>query len=115
MLDLPKTGSGSSGGTGAPTAPYAGGTYQDEQGYTLLPNGNVLTISVWDPPVAQVYTPSTGVWTNVASTPVSLIDPTVCGNYEIGPAVTRPDGTVVAWGNNALVPPGTGNVIPRGV
>jgi hypothetical protein len=32
---------------------------------------------------------------------VSLIDPTTCGNYEIGPAVTRPDGTVVAFGGNS--------------
>jgi hypothetical protein len=89
--------------TGAPTdpcVPCGGGTFQDEQGYTLLPGGNVLTIDVWDPPNAQQYTPRTGVWTSIAPTLVSLIDPTACGNYEIGPAVTRPDGTVVAFGGN---------------
>jgi hypothetical protein len=74
--------------------------YQDEQGYTLLPNGNVLTIDVWDPPNAQAYNFATGTWSAVAGTPVSLIDPTTCGNYEIGPSVTRPDGTVVAFGGN---------------
>jgi hypothetical protein len=83
-----------------PCVPCGGGTYQDEQGYTLLPGGNVLTIDVWDPPNAQQYTPATRVWTRIAPTPVSLIDPTACGNFEIGPAVTRPDGTVVAFGGN---------------
>jgi hypothetical protein len=73
-----------------------GFTYQDEQGYTLLPTGNVLTIDIWDPPGAEQYNPSTGVWTDIAPTPVSLADP--CGYYEIGPAVTRPDGTTVAFG-----------------
>jgi len=89
--------------TGAPIdpcQPCRGGTYQDEQGYTLLPNGNVLTIDVWDPPHAEQYNPSTGKWTDIASTKVSLVDPTKCGHYEIGPAVTRPDGTVVAFGGN---------------
>jgi hypothetical protein len=49
--------------TGAPTdpcVPCGGGTYQDEQGYTLLPTGDVMTIDVWDPPKAQQYNPSTG-------------------------------------------------------
>jgi hypothetical protein len=82
--------------TGAPN----GDTYQDEQGYTLLPTGDVMTIDVWDPPNAEQYNPSTGIWTYIAPTPVSLIDPVACGNYEIGPAVTRPGGTVVAFGGN---------------
>ncbi len=80
--------------TGAPS------NYQDEQGYMLLPSGKVMTIDVWDPPKAQQYDPATGTWTGITSTPVSLIDPVACGNFEIGPAVTRPDGTVVAFGGN---------------
>jgi hypothetical protein len=80
--------------SGAPT------TYQNEQGYTLLPTGKVLAIDVWDPPAAQQYDPATGLWSAVASTPISLIDPTACGNYEVGPALLRPDGTVVAFGGN---------------
>jgi hypothetical protein len=55
-----------------------------------------LTVDVWDPPHAQQYNPLTRNWTNVADTPVSLADP--CGSFEMGPAVTRPDGTVVAFG-----------------
>jgi hypothetical protein len=80
--------------TGAPNI------YQDEQGYTNLPNGNILTIDVWNPPATQIYSASTGTWSAGAPTPVSLIDPTTCGKYEVGPAVTRPDGTVVAFGGN---------------
>jgi hypothetical protein len=71
---------------------------QGEQGYTLLPNGKVLPIDVPDPPNVQQYDPTTGTWTYIGSTPMSLVDP--CGHNEIGPAVTRPDGTVVAFGGN---------------
>jgi hypothetical protein len=78
-------------------------TYQTEQGYALLHDGSVLTIDVWDPPSAHVYTPSTGNWSNIANTPVPLSD--TC-EHEMGPAVTRPDGTVVAFG--ALTCAGSG-------
>jgi hypothetical protein len=92
--------------TGAPIDPSQGpncpgGTYQAEQGYTLLPNGNLLTIDVWNPPKAQQYNPAAGTWADIASTPVSLIDPTQCGKFEMGPAVTRADGTTVAFGGNS--------------
>jgi hypothetical protein len=85
--------------TGAPL----GDNYQDEQGYTLLPTGKVLTIDIWNtsnPEAAEAYSPDTGLWSFIASTPVSLADPGTCGTDEIGPAVTRPDGTVVAFGGN---------------
>ena len=87
--------------TGAPL-----NTYQDEQGYTLLPNGNVLTVDVWGPGLdtnttaAEQYDPATGKWISAGNTPVPLADPAVCGNWEIGPAVLRGDGTVVAFGGN---------------
>jgi len=78
----------------------AGASYQDEQGYTLLQNDHVLTIDVWNTTHAEEYDPGTGAWSYVASTPISLVDPSQCGNFEIGPAVTRPDGTTVAFGGN---------------
>jgi hypothetical protein len=87
-------------------APNAAGAYQDEQGYNLMPNGNVLTIDVWtnypsgDATNAEQYVPSSGVWESAGNTPVSLVDPAACGNWEIGPAVVRPSGTVVAFGGN---------------
>jgi hypothetical protein len=87
-------------------APNAGQNYQDEQGYELLPNGDVLTIDVWTnypsggATNAEIYSPSSGTWSSAGNTPVSLVDPSTCGNWEIGPAVLRPDGTVVAFGGN---------------
>jgi hypothetical protein len=80
--------------------------YQDEQGYELLPNGYVLTVDVWqDYPngnatKAERYDPAMRKWRSAGNTPVSLIDPAQCGNYEVGPAVLRGDGTVVAFGGN---------------
>ena len=94
--------------TWTPTgAPNAGDAYQDEQGYELLPNGDVLTLDIWtnynsggNATNAEQYSPTTGAWSSAGNTPVSLPDPYACGNFEIGPAVTRGDGTVVAFGGN---------------
>ena len=80
--------------------------YQDEQGYELLPNGDVLTVSVWSnypngvPTDANRYNPGSGKWTKAGTMPASLVDPVQCGNFEIGPAVLRGDGTVVGFGGN---------------
>lgn len=88
-------------------APSAGDSYQDEQGYELLPNGNVLTIDVWTnypnggATNAEQYDASSGAWISAGNTTASLPDPSACGNWEIGPAVLRPDGTLVAFGGNS--------------
>ncbi len=94
-------------------APGAGGNYQDEQGYELLPSGNVLTLDIWTnypsggATNAEQYDPTAGIWSSAGNTPVSLADPAKCDNWEIGPAVLRPDGTLVAFGGN------TGCVSPK--
>jgi hypothetical protein len=80
--------------TGAPPIRYL----QGEQGYTLLQNGKVITIDVGDIPNAWAYDYTSGTWSSIAPTPVPLVDPVSCSTHEIGPAVTRPDGTVVAFG-----------------
>ncbi len=96
--------------TGAPTA---GGAYQDEQGYTLLPSGNVLTVDVWtNYPAggatnAEQYDPTAKKWKSAGNLPVSVIDPAQCGTWEIGPAPLRGDGIVVQFGGN------TGCVKPK--
>jgi hypothetical protein len=89
-------------------APNAGANYQDEQGYELLPNGNVLTIDIWtnqhsggNATNTEQYSPLTATWSNAGNTPVSLPDPVQCGNFEIGPAVLRGDGKVIAFGGNS--------------
>jgi len=69
----------------------------DEEGWTLLPNGDVLTTDALDAPNSEVYNPKTKKWTSAGSTIVRLEDPS---SQEIGPMVLRPDGTVYATGAN---------------
>ena len=76
----------------------------DEEGWTLLPNGKLLTVDAYvdrfDPNGmnSELYDPATSAWSSAGSTIVQLWDPH--GTYEIGPAMLRPDGTVFATGAN---------------
>ncbi len=65
-----------------------------EEGWSLLPNGDVLTVDTGDAPNTEIYSPATGSWTSAGSTPVSLID----ADGEVGPQVLQPDGSVFAAG-----------------
>jgi hypothetical protein len=80
----------------------------DEEGWTLLPNGKVLTVDCYtdfifglvahythNPTNSELYDPQTGRWTSAGSTINTL---TYEYDPEIGPAVLRPDGTVFAIG-----------------
>jgi hypothetical protein len=75
----------------------------DEEGWTLLPNGEVLTVDATSGTTSsEIYNPATGKWTSAGSTIVKLPDP---GSSELGPAVLRPNGTVLytgATGHNAI-------------
>lgn len=86
---------------------------QDEEGWTLLPTGKVLTVDAYvfqyDPTGtnSELYNPATGSWASAGSTIQQLWDS--CGgstaaSYEVGPAVLRPDGTVFATGANTCGP-----------
>src|SRR5579863_4861326 len=66
------------------------------EGRTLLPNGKVLTVDVWNGTESELYSPATGRWSLAGSTDAPLV---AC-NHQIGPAVLRPDGTVFAVGAN---------------
>jgi hypothetical protein len=70
----------------------------DEEGWTLLPNGEVLTVDAEQAPNSEIYNPATKKWTSAGSTIVRLEDP---NTQEIGPMVLRPDGTVFATGANS--------------
>ena len=70
----------------------------DEEGWTLLPNGKVLTVDDACGNNSEIYDPATGAWTSAGSTIVQLPDCNGNGSGELGPQVLRPDGTVVAFG-----------------
>jgi hypothetical protein len=72
----------------------------DEEGWTLLPNGKVLTIDV-SKQHAELYDWTKGSWTGAGAP----IDPLADTSYEIGPAIVMPNGSVFAMGatgNNAI-------------
>jgi hypothetical protein len=80
----------------------ADGNY-DEEGFTLLPNGKVLTVDTNNTSNltnSELYNPATGMWTGAGSTIVKLDDLNAdgTGSHEMGPQVLRPDGTVIAFG-----------------
>jgi hypothetical protein len=95
----------------------------NEEGWTLLPNGTVLTVDAYVGTSTcgrntELYTPGTGAWTSAGNTPSILAD---CGNgatFEMGPQVLRPDGTVVAFGGTTCgdcTPPNTSVVTPTAI
>jgi len=80
----------------------------DEEGWTLLPDGKVLTVDAFTGTNSELFNPATGVWSSAGSTIVGLADP---ASAELGPAVLRPDGTVFATGatgHNAVYDTATG-------
>ncbi len=85
----------------------------DEEGWTLLASGKVLTVDAYvfqydaAGTNSEIYNPATGAWASAGSTIAQLWDS--CGgstaaSYEVGPAVLRPDGTVFATGANTCGP-----------
>jgi hypothetical protein len=89
--------------------------WNDEEGWTLLPGGDVLTVDAYVGQSSccklgyQIYDPTTGAWTTPSNnTVVNLVDP---GSLELGPMPLLPNGTVFAAGattNNAIYTPSTG-------
>jgi len=83
-----------------------------EEGWTLMPDGSVLTFDVKDHPQSEDYIPAQGQWVSEGSTGPDLRGPqNCCGRCipygkgkcynppgEVGPAILRPDGTVFATG-----------------
>jgi hypothetical protein len=72
-----------------------------EEGWTLLPDGTVLTVDTVNIPHAEKFDVKVMSWISGGSTIVPLGDPSA---DEIGPAVLRPDGTVFATGANSKGP-----------
>ena len=88
----------------------------DEEGWTLLPNGKVLTIDAYVQLYQstgknyELYDPNSGSWSVAGTTPVQLWDSAAtCGgqghaSFEVGPAILLPNGTVFATGANSCGP-----------
>jgi hypothetical protein len=92
-------------------APTGAGKFDlnDEEGWTLLPDGSVLTVDAYvrsydaNGTDSEIYNPVTETWSSAGSTILQLWDSYPTANrasYELGPAVLRPDGTVFATGAN---------------
>jgi hypothetical protein len=110
--------------------PTGAGKYDpnDEEGWNLLPDGEVLAVDAYVPlggfpymPTgtnSELYNPATGRWHGAGSTIVQLWDSGLtCGElsaapptptFELGPAVLRADGTVFYTGSNTCAA-GAGN------
>lgn len=96
--------------------------FNSEEGWTLLPDGSILTADVLASPRTErlipAPNPSNYRWVEAGKTPVDLRSPpdACCIPYdagrqvynppgEIGPAILRPDGTVFATGGIAYQQP----------
>jgi hypothetical protein len=88
--------------------------WNDEEGWTMLPGGNILTVDTYVSGGCcalgyQIYSPTTGAWTTPSNTTVvNLVDP---NSLELGPAPLLPNGTVFGAGattNNAIYTISTG-------
>jgi hypothetical protein len=79
----------------------------DEEGWTLEPNGTVLTVDVWAPGNTELFSPNTDIWSFAGGTAVggSPINPWPV--VEIGPQVEMPGGNVfvVGAGSSTQEPP----------
>jgi hypothetical protein len=80
-----------------------------EEGWTLLPDGTVLTVDTIDVPKAEKLDTTLKKWISAGSTPVNIGDPQA---DEIGPAILRRDGTVFAIGANSNGPGNTAIYTP---
>ena len=84
-----------------------------EEGWTLMPDGSVLTYDVSKAPHSERYDSSAQKWISAGSTIVDLHSPSPFGCIpygshgqfcyyppgEVGPGILRPDGTVFATGS----------------
>lgn len=77
-----------------------------EEGWSLLPNGDLLTADLGVAQGSEIYSPATGHWASAGIVPTELV-----AGDEVGPQLLQPDGSVFAagaTGTNALYNPATG-------
>jgi hypothetical protein len=85
----------------------------DEEGWNLLASGRVLTVDAYTSDTvltgtnSELFNGATNKWSTAGSTIVQLWDSNCMlggGSFEVGPAVLRPDGTVIATGASDCEP-----------
>ena len=67
----------------------------DEETWTLLPDGSVVTVECDHHPAAERYVPAQNRWVSAGKLPVDLVQGS---SSEIGPAILLPTGKVFALG-----------------
>jgi hypothetical protein len=79
----------------------------DEEGWTLEPNGQVLTVDAWIPAATQVFTPSTRSWSFAGNTAPNGNPVDAFPVVEVGPQAEMPGGNtfVVGGGVSTQEPP----------
>lgn len=97
--------------------------FHAEEGWTLLPDGTILTMDVKNTPNSEICNSTKKSWSTAGSIIVDLHSPLPFGCIyygphnslcyfppgEIGPAILRPDGTVFATGSNSSTGSGAGH------
>jgi len=75
----------------------------DEEGWTLEPSGQLLTVDAWLTPTTELFTPSSLSWASAGNTVQSPVN---SPQVEIGPQVEMPGGDtlVVGAGTGAAAP-----------
>jgi hypothetical protein len=75
----------------------------DEEGWTLEPSGQLLTVDTWLTPTTELFTPSSLSWANAGNTVKSPVNTPAA---EIGPQAEMPGGNtfVVGAGTGAEAP-----------
>jgi hypothetical protein len=75
----------------------------NEENWTILPDGRILTIDATIQSQSEIYDPVANTWGNAANTQVNMADTgNLGGSAEIGPAVLRHDGTAIGFSGNSL-------------
>jgi hypothetical protein len=70
----------------------------DEEGWTLEPNGQLLTVDVWIPAATQLFNPSTRSWSFAGNTAVNGDPVNPLPVVEIGPQAEMPGGNTFVVG-----------------
>jgi hypothetical protein len=97
-----------------PTGKLAGAS-NNQENWNILYDGRILTVNSFVASSFEIYDPVANTWGNSGPTPVNLADtgPGTADSKEVGPAVLRPDGTLIAFsgtnsGQNAVYNTATG-------